>query len=72
MKNTNKKKVSRWAVAILFVVLVIIFLHFPLIDYKGKKILVFAFEPLEVIVKGGMIYGSVIGNYVLETEYGDI
>ena len=66
----NKKKLS--VLVTIAIVVIYILLHFTTVRYGDTKIPVFAFYPIEEILSGGFIRGSVIGSHVLETEYGNI
>ena len=73
--NEQKSPPSRrnWPAFIPIIVITIyITFHFTFIEYKGNKILVFSIESLENILQGGSLKGWVIGNYQLETEFGEM
>jgi len=81
MRSTDKKdrKVSIITVIVIIIVAVRVLSGFPVIKFNDKRILVYSFDRMVAVTpKFDIIWpredfkGTVIGNHVLETEYGQI
>jgi len=45
---------------------------FPTVYYNGTPIRLFALAPFSDVLLGNEIFGNVLGNYILNTEYGEV